>query len=637
MCGIAGKLYFDPARSVDARLLHRMNAALAHRGPDDAGVHAEGQIGLAHRRLSIIDLSAAGHQPMVWGDGRYWITYNGEVYNFLELRAALERDGERFRSRSDTEVILALYARHGAGCLRYLRGMFALAIWDARERTLFLARDRAGKKPLVYYVDDGQLVFGSEPKAVLCDPSVPREPDLVALHHYLSFGYVPAPQCAFRGIRKLPPAHYLLAGPRGIHVERYWRLTYAPKRAASEAEVCAELRERLREAVRLRLVADVPVGAFLSGGVDSSAIVAAMSAEAFGRVKTFSIGFEDARYDELPYARMVAERFGTDHHEFVVKPDAAAALPALVREFDEPFADPAALPTFYLSQMTRQHVKVALNGEGGDENFAGYPRYVASAAPTWFDTLPGPLRAGLAGVVGRLPAAADPWGLYARGRYRVRAACRDRRRRYARWVTTFPTPRNVDLYTRAFRDAVRNSDPLDLLASGADGAEAVDALDVTLAMDVATYLPGDLLAKIDAMSMAHGLEARAPLVDHEMMAFAASLPASLKLRGVTGKYVWKRTVEELLPADVVHRPKQGFAVPIARWLREDLRDMAGDLLLGTRFRERGLVRHDAVARMLDEHVAGTRAWHPQLWSLLALALWFETCLDGAEAKSHGER
>jgi len=377
MCGIGGKLYFDSARSVNPTLLDRMNAVLAHRGPDDGGVYHDGPIGLAHRRLSIIDLSPAGHQPMSNPSGTLWITFNGEIYNFLELRGELEHDGATFRSKTDTEVILALYERHGAECLRYLRGMFAFAIWDGQTRTLFLARDRLGKKPLYYYQDAKQFLFASEPKGILQDPEVPVEPDLEAIHHYLTYGYIPSPYSAFKGFRKIPPAHYLIIREGRVHLERYWQLRYHPKLQMTEAELREELLTRLREAVRLRMISDVPLGAFLSGGIDSSTVVALMSECSSGPVKTFSIGFEEERYNELPYARLVAERYGTDHHEFVVKPEAIKILPELVWHYNEPYADSSAIPTYYLSKMTREHVTVALNGDAGDENFAGYERYLA--------------------------------------------------------------------------------------------------------------------------------------------------------------------------------------------------------------------------------------------------------------------
>ncbi|HSD51859.1 MAG TPA: asparagine synthase (glutamine-hydrolyzing), partial [Candidatus Methylomirabilis sp.] len=381
MCGIAGKVYFDPVRPVEREVLERMSTVLAHRGPDDAGIYRQGAVGLVHRRLSIIDLSPAGHQPMSNEEGTIWIVFNGEIYNFQELRPPLAARGHRFRSRTDTEVILHLYEEHGVECLRYLRGMFAFAIWDAPRRQLFLARDRLGKKPLCYQQDAQALRFASEAKAILQDPAVEARPDPRGISRYLTYGYVPSPGSAFQGVRKLPPAHYLLCRDGQLELARYWRLRRDRKENRPEAAWCQEIRDRLQEAVRIRLISDVPLGAFLSGGIDSSAVVAMMS-HAAGVIKTFSIGFDEPEYDEIRYARLVAERYHTDHHELVVRPDAVAILPKLTWHFDEPFADSSAVPTYYVSQMTRQHVTVALNGDAGDENFGGYDRYVANLLAT---------------------------------------------------------------------------------------------------------------------------------------------------------------------------------------------------------------------------------------------------------------
>ena len=627
MCGIAGKLYFDPARSVEPALLERMHKAIAHRGPDDFGVYHDGAVGLVNRRLAIIDLSEAGHGPMPNARGDIWMTYNGEVYNFQALRAELEQAGVQFRSQTDTEVVLALYEREGPACLRRLRGMFALAIWDARTRTLFLARDRAGKKPLFYYHDAERFLFASEPKAILEDPAVPVAPDMEAIHDYLTYGYVPSPQAAFQGFRKLPPAHYLVVQDGRVRVERYWSLDYTTKLDLTEDEWCQRLLATIREAVRLRLIADVPLGAFLSGGVDSSAVVALMSEMSSGPVKTFSIGFEEQAFNELPYARLVAQRYGTDHHEFVVKPDALSILPDLVWHYNEPYADSSAIPTWYLARMTRDHVTVALNGDAGDENFAGYERYAANVLATRFERLPGFVRRGLEGTARLLPDRGAPRSLYRRGRRFLGAITQEPRRRSARWTSMFQDAWKADLYTPDFARRTASCDSLAVLVAAFARAGTGDFVDAMLGADVGLYLPDDLLVKVDIASMAHSLEARSPLVDHEVMELAASMPSSLKLRGRTTKYIFKRAVRSLLPPEIIDRPKQGFGVPLDHWFRHEIRELAYDTLLARRATDRGLFRPDAVRRLLGEHVAGRFTWHPQLWTLLMLELWFQRFID----------
>jgi asparagine synthase (glutamine-hydrolysing) len=627
MCGIAGKVYADPERRVDPALLRRMSAVLAHRGPDDEGIHADGPAGLAARRLAIIDLSPAAHQPMGTPDGRFWIAFNGEVYNFQALRADLERQGVPLRSRGDTEVVLALYAREGPACLARLRGMFAFAIWDRAERTLFAARDRLGKKPLVYYHDAERFVFASEPKAACEDPEVPRAADPEAIHHYLTYGYVPAPWSAFRGFRKLPPAHYLLVRDGRLSLHRYWTLRYTPKRAGQAAALAEELVARLEEAVRLRLISDVPVGALLSGGVDSSAVVALMRRAAAGPVRTFSIGFDRPDYDETAYARLVARHFETEHHELVVKPDAAAAVPRLVWHYNEPYADSSALPSLALCEMARGFVTVALNGDGGDEAFLGYERYLATKLTGWIDRVPRVLRDGLRRASHLLPTGTPRSPSY-RARRLAEALTLDPVRRYAAWITCFGDERKRELYTPDLGRALGGLDSLALLDQAYARSDAPAFVERTAHADVQLYLPDDLLVKMDIASMAHSLEVRSPFLDHEVVEFAASLPPELKLRGRTTKYLLKRAMRGTLPAAILTRRKMGFGVPIDHWLRHELRDMAYDLLLDARARQRGYFRPEVVRRYLDEHVAGRAHHHARLWALLVLEQWHRTFLDG---------
>jgi asparagine synthase (glutamine-hydrolysing) len=626
MCGIAGKLFFEPARPVDPALLERMGAVLEHRGPDDAGVYRAGPVGLVSRRLAIVDLSSAGHQPMASADGRLWITYNGEIYNFLLLRAELERQGVTFRSRTDTEVILALYERYGAECLGYLRGMFAFAIWDRQERTLFLARDRLGKKPLVYYHDAERLLFASEPKAILQDPEVPVEADLEAIHHYLTYGYIPSPWSAFRHFRKLPPAHYLLVREGRLSVHRYWSLRYTPKRDESATRLVEELGALLEEAVRLRLISDVPLGALLSGGIDSSVVVALMRRVASGPVRTFSIGFDRPEYDELAYARQVARRFETEHHDLVVKPDAVTMLPRLVWHYNEPFADSSAVPSFVLCEMARGFVTVALNGDGGDEAFLGYDRYLGTVLAGWQDRIPGPIRRAAVGAARLLPGGALKSPAHRLRRF-VEPLGLEPGRRYGRWIGCFTTEEKADLYAPELAAAVARRDSLTVLDAAYAASDAPTFLERTVHADVQLYLPDDLLVKMDIASMAHSLEVRSPFLDHRVMEFAASLPPRLKLRGLTPKYLVRRLMKGVLPEAILRRKKMGFGVPIDHWFRHELREMAHDVLLGERSRTRGYFRPEVVRRYLDEHGAGRAHHHFRLWSLLVLELWHRAFLD----------
>lgn len=634
MCGIAGQLNFRSGAPVDRQVVQGMCDLLAHRGPDGEGVYACGHVGLGHRRLAIIDLSPAGRQPMASEDERFRITFNGEVYNFLDLRADLEARGHRFRSRTDTEVVLAAYREFGVGCLDRLRGMFAFAIYDASDRSLFLARDRLGTKPLVYWLHRDGISFASEPKAFLADPAFEITPDAEALFHYVSYQYVPAPLSAFVGVRKLPPAHYLLVKDSHTTLERYWKLRYGDKRAMSEDEACEELVARLREAVRLRLISDVPLGAFLSGGLDSGAVVALMALESGARVKTFSIGFDEKEYDERPFARLVAERYGTEHHEFVVRPQALDILPKLVWHYNEPYADSSAIPTYYLAERTRQHVTVALNGDAGDENFAGYDRYRANVLAAPWDRIP----AGLRRAVARRARALLSGGrtnttLQRAGRF-LEAIAEPPERRYGRWMMHVDGALKDALCTREFAQAAGAPDSLTRLTDWYARSDARDFVDATLDVDVNMYLPDDLLVKVDIATMAHGLEARSPLLDHKVMEFAASLPSSMKLRGRTRKYIFKRAVKALLPGAILTRRKMGFGVPLDRWFRGELRELAADVLLGRRLRERGYFRPEFLERIVSEHVGGVRNWHDQLWNLLMFELWHRMFVDERPTARH---
>jgi asparagine synthase (glutamine-hydrolysing) len=627
MCGIAGRVNYRTGAPVSAEMVGRMCDLIAHRGPDGDGVWAEGPVALGHRRLAIIDLSPAGRQPMTSSDGRLTITFNGEIYNFLELRRDLEARGHAFRSKTDTEVMLAAYREWGVDCLGRFRGMFAFALWDARTRVLFAARDRVGKKPLHYWIDRDGLAFASEPKAFLADPGFTPEPNFAAISAYLNYQYVPSPLSAFKGVSKLPPAHYLLVEDGHITVERYWKLSYATKRQVSEADACEELIERLREAVRLRLISDVPLGAFLSGGVDSSTVVALMAGLGDAPVKTFSIGFDDKEFDELPYARLVAQRYATDHHEFVVRPDAVEIFPRLVWHYNEPYADASAIPTYYLSELARRHVTVALNGDAGDENFAGYRRYITPAPAQRFDRLPAPLRRAVGDVARVTPGSRRSDSVWYRGRQWLRRLSDTPEGRYSRRMMIFEPDVKAEMCEPGFLMAAGDRGAPRFLLDAFERSDAGNFVDAALDVDVTYYLSDCLLVKVDIATMAHGLEGRSPMLDHEFMAFAASLPADLKLRGNTTKYIFKKAVRSLVPADILDRPKKGFSVPLDAWFRNELREMSGDLLLDGHLSRRGYFRPGVVQRLLEEHWRGTVSWHNHLWTLLMLESWHRMFID----------
>ena len=631
MCGISGFVVSGrmPGPVAEARL-RRMIAMIRHRGPDDDGVWTDGRAGLGHARLAIIDLSPAGHQPMASADETVWITYNGEIYNFLEIRRELVGLGYPFRSRTDTEVIVNGWHAWGPKLFSRLRGMFALAIWDRRSQRLILVRDRVGKKPLYYAATETAFLFGSEIKALLTWPGLAREPNLAAIDRYLSLGYVPAPQTAFSGIYRLPAAHYLVLQARsdgnldGPELARYWRLP-EPRalRRRSATELERELVTHLEEAVRLRLISDVPLGAFLSGGVDSSAVVATMARVGSGTVKTFSIGFSAKEYDETSYARMVAQRYATDHREFVVEPDAVAVLPRLVWHYGEPFADPSAIPTYYVSELARSYVTVALNGDGGDECFLGYNRYRAMRYLARLDCMPRWSRAALARSLALAPTSVQRRFRLSRIQALLRAREEQPGRRYGFTLAAFADGDKEQGYGEEMRERTDSAldffDPYfaeaDSLVAGANWT------------DLHTYLPDDLMVKVDVAGMAHGLECRSPLLDHVLMEWAAGIPDQIKMsRGVT-KALFKSAMRPYLPAELLYRPKMGFGCPIDHWFRSELKDLAHDTLLSQGSHQRGIFRPDYVRRLLVEHCAGTRDHHTRLWALLMLELWFRMWID----------
>lgn len=622
MCGIAGIVRIDGAPA-GGQLLRAMTNALAHRGPDGDGFFCEGPVGLGHRRLAIIDL-ATGDQPMASDDGSSVIIFNGEIYNFRELRRELEGRGATFRTSSDTEVILRAYEAWGVECLSRLRGMFAFAVWDKAQRRLFLARDRVGIKPLVYAWDGRRLLFGSEIKALLEDAAVPRELDWEALRDFLTLHYIPSPRTIFRSIRKLPPASYLLLdlGRAEPEIHRYWDLRFAPDSRPTEADWLDGLRWHLTDAVRSHLVSDVPIGAFLSGGVDSSTVVALMAQATEGRVRTFSIGFDDGDFDELAHAREVARRYDTQHFEYVVKANALEILPRLAWQFDEPFADSSALPTYYVSKITREHVTVALSGDGGDENFAGYTRYArAQRLHEQLDTFP----AVLARPLLRLAARLLPPG--ARGQGYLDMLGSPPVDRYFKLVAYQRSETLRDLMSAGAREHIEPAvTPALFRRLAAEGPRA-DYVSTLQYLDIHSYLPEDILTKVDRTSMAVSLEARVPLLDHVLMEYVATMPAGLKFQDGIGKVILKRAMAADLPSGILGRRKMGFGLPIASWFRREMTDYLRDVLDGRRTRQRGLVDPGAVATLLEEHQTGGRDRSSQIWALLALEEWARRWLD----------
>jgi asparagine synthase (glutamine-hydrolysing) len=629
MCGIAGIVGGAPARAT----LDAMLAALDHRGPDDRGARVADGAALGMTRLAIIDL-VTGRQPMTSDDGATTLVFNGEIYNFRAVRAELQARGHVFRTQSDTEVILRAWEADGERCVEPLRGMFAFAIWDARRQRLFLARDRVGKKPLYYWQGGGILVFGSEIKALLVHPGPGRAVDWPALHHYLAYGYTPSARSAFAGIGKVPPGHTATFENGTLTTHRYWTLP-APRaeRATSPGELAERLRTEIREAVRLRLESDVPLGAFLSGGVDSGVVVASMREVTSGRLATFSIGFgaSAASFDELPYARQVAERFDTEHHEEILEPKAAELAPVIVRSFDEPFADSSAIATYAVSAATARHVKVALSGIGGDETFAGYPRYLGVRVSEAWARVPGWLRR----PVGAAAAAALSESYTSRNlrdwvvRF-VAGAERPLPERYFGWTRFFDDPGLAELATPGLAAQLTGDPDAEGRAAWATRAPG-DAVDGACRVDLATYLPDDLLVMADRMSMASSLELRAPFCDHRVIETSLAIASAVKLPGRRLKGLLKSAYADVLPPDVLSHRKQGFMIPLARWLREDLRPLMDDLLDPERVRARGLFWPPTVARLRTEHVEGTRSHSDRLWTLMMAELWLREYLDRGSA------
>ena len=630
MCGICGIVYKD-GTAPDQGRLKAANDLLTHRGPDDEGFYVDGPAGLAMRRLAIIDLDT-GHQPISTADGRCTIVFNGEIYNFLELRAELEKAGHAFRTKTDTEVILALYQKLGAACVGRLRGMFAFAIWDKVEQSLFLARDRIGKKPLVYTQQAGFLAFASELRSLFVWPGISREVDPEAIDLFLSLQYIPSPKTVYRQVKKLPPGHFLLCRKGQTTVERYWDLPLGQSPVTTDLETAKSLvADKLREAVRLRLISDVPLGAFLSGGVDSSIIVAIMAEMSSQPVKTFSIGFEESEFSELHFAKEVARRYGCEHTEFVVKPEMADVLPKLAWHYGEPYADPSALPSYYVARETRRFVTVALNGDGGDENFAGYVRYFAMKLARSFDLMPGPARAALRSAAELLPDWRAPYGFTWRLKRFLRSALfTDLPRRHLKMICYFTEEDKDGFYTPEFADRLGSAQgsAQGYMARAFDACPDEDFVNRLLYVDFKTYLPECLMTKMDIAAMANSLEGRSPFLDHEFVETVFRMSGDWKLKGLRGhKWLLKEAFRDKLPPLIFNRGKMGFGIPLGSWFRGPLQGYWADHVLGASALARGYFSEAALRRLWEEHQSRRRDHGYRLWALLMLELWHEGCLE----------
>ncbi len=632
MCAICGIINED--KSVDENLLRKMTDIMDYRGPDESGFFVKGNVGLGHRRLKIIDLYT-GQQPLANEDNTIFLVCNGEIYNFKELRSELERKGHRFKSQSDNEVILHLYEQEGVECLKRLRGMFALAIWDVKEKRIFLARDRIGKKPLVYCETSEGFLFASEIKSLLLHPEVKKDIDPYALDLFLTYQAVPAPYTIFKNIRKLPPAHYLLWEKGKTTIKRYWDVDFTKKiRLKSEYEYAELLWEKLTEATRIRMVSDVSLGAFLSGGIDSSVLVGVMSGMSRFPVKTFSVGFDEESFSELEYARIVSRRFGTEHHEFKVKPDVIDILPKLVWHYNEPFGDSSMVSTYYVARETKKYVTVALNGDGGDENLAGYTRYwqmlLLDRLKNVMELVPSPVRRGL--ISGLLEGYEKyPFNNF----FRVWKWMQESEKygddyAYARRLISF-SPEHKDLiYSDNFKSEIAGKDSMLLMKKLWEDAGPINLLEKMLYSDLHFYLAEVLTVKMDIAAMSNSLEGRSPFLDQEFVETVASFPPEMKFKKLTSKYILKKKLKGFLPDEILNREKMGFGIPVGEWFKKDLKEYLRSNLLSDTFAKRGFFKQDTVRKMVEEHISGKAVHTHRLWNLLVFELWSEIFLDGED-------
>lgn len=624
MCGICGIYYKNGVRRADLGEITRMTGSIFHRGPDEDGFYVNGNVAMGMRRLSIIDLSG-GKQPISNEAGDLWVVFNGEIYNYPELVPLFEKKGHRLKTRSDTEIILHCYEEYGYDFATHLRGMFGIALYDEKRTRLILARDRIGIKPLYLYEDDEKYIFGSEIKAILKNERVDKTLNPQALDMYLTLEYIPAPATIFRRIRKILPGHIAVIGEKGVEERKFWDVTVMRKLAfRDEREVFLALREHLRDSVRTHLLSDVPVGAFLSGGIDSGSIVTLMADEYDKPVKTFSIGFDDASYNELPYARMIAKRCGTEHHEYILKPDIVNLVQELIGYIDEPFGDFSMFPTFLVSKVAREHLKVVLSGDGGDELFAGYDTYIAQKLHRYYRRMPAAARSLFDHAAQRISPTSRKKGMVNILKRYLEGAQLPEKLHHARWMIFLNELEKKKIYSGDLLSELDFEETYAAIVQYFERAEYPDELDRELYVDLKTYLSDDILVKVDRMSMANSLEARVPYLDHMVVEFAFSIPAHLKMKRYTRKYVLKKSMKDILPAEILTKKKQGFSIPIKNWLKNELRPMMHDVLDPASLTREGLFRWEYIEEMMRDHLAGKANNSHKLWALMVFQMWKRT-------------
>ena len=624
MCGVCGIINCDRENTVNQNLIKKMCDTIIHRGPDDDGFYVNENVGLGMRRLSIIDLST-GKQPISNENGKIWIVFNGEIYNFKELKAELEKAGHKFKTQTDTEAIVHAYEEYGESCVKKLNGMFAFAIWDGEKNTAFLARDRVGIKPLYYFFDKQRLIFGSELKSILQAEDIPRRIDLQALDNFLTFEYIHAPLSIFQDIKKLPPGHTLTLRNNDIWVRSYWDLEVKAS-GTDFIEMQQQLRELLQDSIRIRLMSDVPLGAFLSGGIDSSTIVALMSQVMTQPVKTFSIGFEDSTYNELDYARQIAKKYNTEHHEFIIKPDAVELSDKLLKYLDEPFGDFSIFPTYLVSKMAREHVTVILSGDGGDELFAGYDTYVADRVAKYYNRLPQYLRNNcISPFLDKIPPSPKKKGLINRAKRFVEGMKLPEDLHHTRWMIFLQQMEKEHLYTEGMKSGILEKDPYKFIRRYFSNVayNHSDEINQQMYVDFKSYLVDNILVKVDRMSMATSLEARVPFLDHRFVEFAATVPGRFKLDGKKSKYILKQAMQELLPYDIVNRGKEGFSIPIKNWLKNELKPLMMDTLAPDKVKREGFFNSDYIEKLKREHLSGAENHSHRLWALMIFGRWYD--------------